>query len=124
MKKELSKIKNIGFVFLLVVGGCSKDWSCPAEKGFSCKTISEVDGDDAQKQTKKERKKQLEINKKLFEDLVKPLQANDGLAVTRTQEVVGKVLIAPYLDKNERLHTSKYIYTVDTKPEWRIINHK
>jgi hypothetical protein len=64
------------------------------------------------------------MNTKLFETSIKSLRTDDSLSVQRTQEVVGRVLIAPYLDKNERLNTAKYIYTVDAKPEWRIINNK
>jgi type IV conjugative transfer system lipoprotein TraV len=112
--------------FTTLISSCSKDWSCPAEKGFSCRSISQVDGNNsntskASKGSSSNNKKKSKINKNLLSNTLEKVIIDD-LKPVRTQEKIGKVLITPYIDKEENLNSGKYIYTIDEKPEWRIVN--
>ncbi len=114
--------------FTMLISSCSKDWSCPAEKGFSCRSIAQVDGNnsntsEASKGSSDNKKKSKinKINKNLLSDTFGKVIIDDFKPV-RTQEKIGKVLITPYIDKEGNLNSGKYIYTIDEKPEWRIVN--
>ena len=108
----------------IILTSCSKDWSCPAEKGFSCMSISQVDGENqtsSNVESKKQNNNVVKVNKNLLTSTIKNIKT-DELEPIRTQEVIGKILLIPYIDKEGNLHSGKYIHTVDEKPEWRIVN--
>jgi hypothetical protein len=108
----------------MLISSCSKDWSCPAEKGFSCRSISQVDGNNSNTSEASKgsnNKKKSKINKNLLSNTFEKVIIDD-LKPARTQEKIGKVLITPYIDKEGNLNSGKYIYTIDAKPEWRIVN--
>jgi len=125
------KFKNMKLALIttltnfILLTSCSKDWSCPAEKGFSCMSISQVDGGDQTSNnvgSKTQGNKEVKVNKNLLTSTIKNIKT-DELAPIRTQEVIGKILLTPYIDKEGNLHSGKYIHTVDEKPEWRIMNN-
>ena len=125
-KKQLkfNGIKHTIFIvtlanFTMLFSSCSKEWSCPAEKGFSCRSISQVDGNDDGASGKKQKKKG-KVNKNLLTNNSIGDVRIDDLTPIRTQEKIGRVLITPYVDKEGNLNSGKYIYTIDEKPEWRI----
>ena len=135
MKKSNHTIKQLKFKNMklalivtltnfIMLTSCSKDWSCPAEKGFSCMSISQVDGDDqlSKNMDHTDIKKNGNVSKTLFTNTITDIQT-DELESVRTQEVIGKILLTPYIDKEGNLHSGKYIHTVDEKPEWRIVNN-
>ena len=107
----------------IMLTSCSKDWSCPAEKGFSCMSISQVDGGDqlSKNMDHTDIKKNGNVSKTLFTNTIKNIKT-DELEPVRTQEVIGKILLTPYIDKEGNLHSGKYIHTVDEKPEWSIVH--
>ena len=106
---------------MILCTACSKDWSCPAEKGFSCNNISQVDGGSNidNNSSKRSKNKKVKVNKNLLKNTVGDVKIDD-LRPIRTQEKIGRVLITPYVDKEGNLNSGKYIYTIDEKPEWRI----
>ena len=108
--------------FIIILSSCSKDWSCPAEKGFSCRNISQVDGGDmsSNDNNKKHKKQKGRVNKNLLTNNTLGEVKIDELHPIRTQEKIGRILITPYVDKEGNLNSGKYIYTIDEKPEWRI----
>jgi len=65
---------------------------------------------------------EVKVNKNLLTSTIKNIKT-DELAPIRTQEVIGKILLTPYIDKEGNLHSGKYIHTIDEKPEWRIMNN-
>jgi len=135
MKKNNHTIKQLKFKNMklalivtltnfIMLTSCSKNWSCPAEKGFSCMSISQVDGGDqlSKNMDHTDIKKNGNVSKTLFTNTITDIQT-DELEPVRTQEVIGKILLTPYIDKEGNLHSGKYIHTVDEKPEWRIMNN-
>ena len=87
-------------------------------------SISQVDGGDQTSNnvgSKTQSKKEVKVNKNLLTSTIKNIKT-DELVPIRTQEVIGKILLTPYIDKEGNLHSGKYIHTVDEKPEWRIMN--
>lgn len=125
MKNNIHKVKLALVVLINVtlLPSCSKNWSCPVEKGFSCRSIAQVDGDDqlSKNMDHTDIKKNGNVSKTLFTNTITDIQT-DELEPVRTQEVIGKILLTPYIDKEGNLHSGKYIHTVDEKPEWRIVN--
>ena len=107
--------------FTTLISSCSKDWSCPAEKGFSCRSISQVDGNNSNTSKASKGSNNKKNNKNLLSNTFEKVIIDD-LKPARTQEKIGKVLITPYIDKEGNLNSGKYIYTIDEKPEWRIVN--
>ena len=88
-------------------------------------SISQVDGGDQTSNnvgSKTQNKKEVKVNKNLLTSTIKNIKT-DELAPIRTQEVIGKILLTPYIDKEGNLHSGKYIHTIDEKPEWRIMNN-
>ncbi len=135
MKKSNHIIKQLKFnntklalavlTNFIMLTSCSKNWSCPVEKGFSCRSISQVDGGEqtsSNVESKKQNNNVVKVNKNLLTGTIKNIKT-DELVPIRTQEVVGKILLTPYIDKEGNLHSGKYIHTVDEKPEWRIMNN-
>jgi hypothetical protein len=102
---------------LSMLTSCSSDWQCKAEKGFSCNSISQIDGEGNNKATKKHKK--VKVNKNLLTNTVQNIKM-DNLHPIRTEEKIGKILITPYIDVEGNLNSGKYIYIIDEKPEWRI----
>jgi len=103
----------------IMLTSCSKNWQCPAEKGFSCRNISQVDGEGSNDIASKKHKKG-KVNKNLLTSNTAGEVHIDDLNPIRTQEKIGRILITPYVDKEGNLNSGKYIYTIDEKPEWRI----
>ena len=110
-------------MMLLFMASCSKKWQCPAEKGLSCRSISEVDGEGNIKTTNKNTKhKKGKVNTNILQNTVKDIKIDD-LHPIRTKEKIGRILITPYIDEEGNLNSGKYIYTIDEKPEWKINNN-
>ena len=118
------KLALVVLTNFIMLTSCSKNWSCPVEKGFSCRSISQVDGGDQTSnnvESKTQNKKEEKVNKHLLTNIIKNIKTEE-LTPIRTQEVIGKILLTPYIDKEGNLHSGKYIHTVDEKPEWRMVN--
>ena len=125
LKFKNMKLALVVLTNFIMLTSCSKNWSCPVEKGFSCRSISQVDGGDQTSnnvESKTQNKKEEKVNKHLLTNIIKNIKTEE-LTPIRTQEVIGKILLTPYIDKEGNLHSGKYIHTVDEKPEWRIMNN-
>lgn len=123
MKKNINSMRSaiIVLTIFIMLTSCSKDWSCPAEKSFSCRTISQVDDNQTTNSVEGKKNQKEIVNKNLLTQTVKGVKT-DELIPIRTQEVIGKILLTPYIDKEGNLHSGKYIYIVDEKPEWMMVN--
>lgn len=115
---------------LLFLASCmsteNKDFSCPPQKGKSCLTIkqSDVISDSEQVlQSPKIDKRADLINNNHTDYRVKGFIMS-RVSPTRTQEVVGKIWIAPFLDEENNLFDESYVYTVFKPALWstKIVN--
>lgn len=111
-------------VFIVFMSGCSSSgkWSCPLpESGKACRSISDSDnGIESSLLSKdKKKKKNEKINKNMLSDTVTGIKMDD-LNPVRTKEVIGRILVTPYIDREGNLNSGKYIYTIDAKPKWKI----
>lgn len=103
---------------LFFMASCSgkNKWSCPLpESGKSCRSISAADNENGFSLEKMKKKR---IQKDLLSDTMKRVQIDD-LNPVRTKEVIGKILITPYVDEHGNLNSGKFIYTIDNKPKWK-----
>ena len=123
MKNSLITKTTVSIIFVIFMSGCSSSgkWSCPLpESGKVCRSISDSDnGDGDSLLSKDNKKKKSKINKDMLSDTVTGIKMDD-LNPVRTKEVIGRILITPYIDKGGNLNSGKYIYTIDKKPKWKI----
>ena len=123
MRNSLIKKITTNIILIAFMSGCSSsgEWSCPLpESGKACRSISDSDnGDGKNLLSKDNKKKKSKINKNMLSDTVTGIKMDD-LNPVRTKEVIGRILITPYIDKGENLNSGKYIYTIDKKPKWKI----
>jgi len=139
-------MKITNFLILLVTiitTSCSSNvkgsWSCPTLKGGkgSCVSISEADDYQLtnnnlsflpESYLDKSQKIKIELIAPKLADLKKlnllpqidskPALQKTPISKLRTEEKVGKVWFAPYIDSDGNQHSKSIIYIVDEKPKW------
>lgn len=117
--KKVMKFYSIIIVLFVAVSCSSNKWSCPLpESGKSCRSISAADNDSEFSLEQMVSKKKKKIQKNILSDTIKGVKIDD-LEPVRTKEVIGKILITPYVDEHGNLNSGKFIYTIDAKPSWQ-----
>lgn len=92
---------------LVILSNCSaiakRDWGCKAAGNkYGCTSIRNID-DDREK----------DISKKL-QDKTKNL-----VAMGRSEEKIGRIYIAPYIDSKNHYHEGEYIKFIEQSPDWQ-----
>jgi len=128
---------------LTVLTSCSNNvkgsWTCPVLEGGkgSCVSIGDADGYQLSNNNSnfsatpegyfdKQQKIEIKLVAPKLKDLqkltttqissqVNPVQSSSQL---RTEERVGKIWFAPYIDSDGNQHGENVIYVVDEKPKW------
>jgi type IV conjugative transfer system lipoprotein TraV len=128
---------------LTVLTSCSSNvkgsWSCPVIEGGkgSCVSIGDADGYQLSNNNSnlsatpegyfdKQQKIQIKLIAPKLKDLKKltivpPLPQTNQVRSSsqlRTEEKVGKIWFAPYIDSDGNQHGENIIYVVDEKPKW------
>ena len=102
-------------ILLLLISCSSNNWECKGLKnGIPCRSISSADNTESKHQN----------NKRYFDkNFLLGIKQNiivDDPAPTRSKEQVGRILIAPYVDKRGNYNSAKFIYVIDKSPQWKI----
>ena len=107
----------------LSLSGCASmngQFDCPASKGVSCKSMSEVDamvsrGYFADKHTNKSSSTRQTSSKieVVHEDIL------GKVAPFRTTDKVMRIWMAPFVDSQDNYHSSNYLYTVIQDSAWK-----
>jgi hypothetical protein len=118
--KKLRIISSTIFILFAVASCSSKnEWSCPLpESGKSCRSINAADNGNDFSLGKKQNIKDNKIKKDILLNTITGINMDD-LKPVRTPEVIGKILITPYVDEYGNLNSGKFIYTIDENPEWQ-----
>ncbi len=140
-------MKQLLILTLFIISSCSSNikgsWTCPILEGGkgSCVSIGDADGYQLSNNNSnlsaapegyfdKQQKIQIKLIAPKLKDL-KKLTTTQTSSLTnptqnlgrsssqlRTEEKVGKIWFAPYIDSDGNQHGENIIYVVDEKPKW------
>jgi hypothetical protein len=110
----------ISVMIILLISSCGGNftdkWSCRKTEGdMGCVTISEADKFHDVQNTNTDNQSLSKIPSNSNDD-VNP--KNQGLF--RTQDKIGRVWIAPYLDAQGNWHEASYVRVVDEFAKWEV----
>ncbi len=117
--------RTIGLLAMLLCVGCSNNihssWGCatPVVDGQSCLTISQADvkANTQEKPVPESENTQVRVLAPTSGPSF--MHKDDEVLLHRTQERVGKVWFAPFVDKYNNRHDQSVVYFVDSQSKWR-----